>query len=267
MRARPALWSSRDRGTSTVDTREGDPTLAKRDRSSLGHLAEADRRELDEIWNVEGRSAASAEGVYRTLREAILSQVLAPTTKLAEEELAGRFGISRTPVREAILRLEAEGLASRTSGRTATVTEISPREIVEIYEVRAVIDGLAAELAATHIEPPAISSLEWINEQMRQAGESGDFPTLMELNLRFHAEIGEASQNIFLRQTMQTVHDRVRRLPGTTFSYGERWKEVLEEHGAIIAALRDHDPEHSFQRARTHMLNSRDIRIAMLESS
>lgn len=239
--------------------------MAKRERSSAGHLDEADGRELDQMWQVQGRAAASAEGVYRTLREAILAQVLGPTTKLAEEELAGRFGISRTPVREAILRLEAEGLASRTSGRTATVTEISPREIVEIYEVRAVIDGLAAQLAATHIEPPAISSLEWINEQMREAGEARDFRALATLNLRFHSEIGAASDNLFLRQTIQMVHDRVRRLPGTTFSHGRRWAEVLGEHDAIIAALKERDPERSFDKARDHMLRSRDVRIAMLE--
>lgn len=240
--------------------------LAKRSEPSTGDQSTESGR-LEELWSVEGRSAASAEAAYRTLREAILSQVLPPATRLAEEELAGRFGISRTPVREAILRLEAEGLATRASGRTATVTEISPREIIEIYEVRAVIDGLAAELAASRIEPPSVSSLEWINTQMEEAGGREDYAALADLNLRFHAEIGEASGNLVLRQTIQSVHDRVRRLPGTTFSYGQRWREVITEHSAIIGALREHDEKASFEIARQHMLTSRDVRIAMLQEA
>lgn len=222
-------------------------------------------RALTDLWRRQGRSLATSESVHRTLREAILQQILGPGTRLAEEDLAGGFGISRTPVREAILRLEAEGLAERSSGRTAFVTEISPREIVEIYEVRGAIDGLSAELAATRIEPPALSGLEWTNQQMRDAGEQGDFVTMARLNLEFHEQLATASGNAFLLQMLVAVHDRVRRFPGTTFAHGERWREAVEEHDALLTALRSHDSEASARLARAHMNRSRDVRIATLD--
>lgn len=222
---------------------------------------------LTELWRRQSKSMATSEGVYKTLREAILTQLIGPGTRLAEEDVAGGFGISRTPVREAILRLEAEGLAERSSGRTAFVTEISPREIVEIYEVRSAIDGLSAELAAARIDPPALSGLEWANEQMRQAGERGDFATMAGLNLEFHEQLAKASGNTFLLQMLVAVHDRVRRFPGTTFSHGDRWQVAVEEHDAILNALRARDPAECARLAREHMNKARDARIAMLETA
>jgi DNA-binding GntR family transcriptional regulator len=219
---------------------------------------------LPDGWPKLSKSAATSEGVHQALREAILSQFLEPGTRLAEEEVAGRFGISRTPVREAILRLEAEGLAERNSGRTAFVSELRPQEILEIYEVRAAIDGLAAELAATRIEPPALAGLEWTNQRMAVAGEAGDYATMASLNLEFHEQLARASGNAFLLQMLVAVHDRVRRFPGTTFSHGERWRLAIGEHEQILEALKAHDPTASGQRAKLHLHNARDVRIASL---
>ena len=220
---------------------------------------------LPGVWPKLSKSAATSEGVHQALREAILSQFLQPGTRLAEEEVAGRFGISRTPVREAILRLEAEGLAERNSGRTAFVSELRPSEILEIYEVRAAIDGLAAELAASRIEPPALAGLEWSNQRMAAAGEAGDYPTMASINLDFHEQLARASGNAFLLQMLVAVHDRVRRFPGTTFSHGARWRLAIGEHDAILEALKAHDPKASGELAKLHLHNARDVRILSLK--
>lgn len=232
--------------------------------AAAGYLSQQAGNALAELWERKGRRAATSENVHKTLREAILAHILPPGSRLAEEELASRFSMSRTPIREAILRLEAEGLAQRVAGRTALVTEIHPSEIIEIYEVRAVIDALAAELAAQRITPPELSKLEWTNQQMRQAGENEDFSTMAELNLEFHSELAGSSGNSFLLQTLRSVHDRVRRFPGTTFSHGTRWLAAVEEHEAILEALRAGDPQASHELARQHMTRAREIRIAML---
>lgn len=230
---------------------------------SPSHVADA----LAELWARFGRKGATSESVHTTLREAILSQALPPGARLGEEELAGYFSLSRTPIREAILRLEAEGLVDRGSGRPAVVTELRPAEIIEIYEVRAVIDALAAELAAQRITPPGLSTLEWANQQMKLAGERGDFAKMAVLNLEFHEELARCSQNTFLLHTLRTVHDRVRRFPGTTFSHRNRWQTAIEEHDAILEALRAGDAQASFERARHHMTVAREIRIAMLNDA
>jgi DNA-binding GntR family transcriptional regulator len=222
-------------------------------------------QQLGAIWARRIKSLGYSEMAHRTLREGILDQVLPPGTRLAEEEIAERFGISRTPVREAILRLEAEGLAGRNSGRAAFVTDLSPDEIIEIYEVRAVIDGLAAELAATRIRRPGLSSLEWLNGQIKDAGERGDLTAMKTLNFQFHDEVAAASGNGFLREMMQQVHDRVRRFPGTTFAYPGRWEAVIAEHDNLLEVLSHGDAAGAFATARKHMLASRDIRIAMIE--
>jgi DNA-binding GntR family transcriptional regulator len=222
---------------------------------------------LQEIWDGQVKTLATAEAAHRTLREGILDRVLLPGTRLAEEEIAARFGTSRTPVREAILRLEAEGLAARTSGRVAYVTDLSPREIVEIYEVRSVIDGLAAELAAASIQPPTLANLEWLNTQLAAAGERNDTGAMQTLNFQFHAEVANVSGNGYLRTMLDIVQDRMRRFPGTTFAWESRWRAVVAEHAAIIETLRRGDARAAFDAARSHTLASRDIRIAMLRQS
>lgn len=222
--------------------------------------------QLGVIWARRAKTLGYSEMAHQTLREGILGQVLPPGTRLAEEEIAERFGISRTPVREAILRLEAEGLAARKSGRTAFVTELSLEEIIEIYEVRSVIDGLAAELAALRITRPDVSKLEWLNGQLREAGERRDLAAMTTLNFEFHDGIAAASGNGYLHEMMRQVHDRVRRFPGTTFSYPQRWEAVVAEHAQLLDVLSRGDAAAAFATARAHMLASRDVRIAMIQT-
>ena len=100
---------------------------------------------------------------------------------------------------------------------------------------------------------------------MLEAGEQGDFVTMARLNLEFHEQLATASGNAFLLQMLIAVHDRVRRFPGTTFAHGQRWREAVEEHGALLTALRSRDPEASAKLARAHMNSARDVRIATLD--
>lgn len=221
-------------------------------------------RTLSELWERRDPTQGASEAVYQTLHEAIVTGVLPAGSRLAEEDLAGHFTVSRTPVREAVLRLEAERLAERNSRGGLIVASVTPEEILEIYLVRQTLDGLAAKLAAETARPADISRLRWLNEQIRDSIGSASIPELARINLSFHDALYRAAQNVFLLEMITTAHDRVRRFPGTTLSSPDRPVEVVAEHEAIIAAIESRIGDDAERLARVHMAHAMNIRIDLL---
>ena len=217
------------------------------------------------LWNERRTQEGSSEAVYATLREAILSKALRPGPQFAEEDLARVFGVSRTPIREAILRLESEHLMDRRGRRRVSVSEISPAEVLEIYDVRVVLDGLAAELAAQYATPPEIAQLHWVSERMKSAEDSGDFATISALSLEWHEWLARASRNSFLLNQIRVVHDRVRRFDRTTFEFPGRGRVAIGEHEQILAAVQAGDAAKAAELAKTHLLNAKQVRLSMVE--
>lgn len=235
--------------------------------------AKVSKQELDsvmqpviDLWNERKSREGSSDAVYGTLREAILTKALTSGPQLAEEDLARIFGVSRTPIREAILRLEAERLIERRGGRRLSVARISPAEILEIYDVRVVLDGLAAELAAERATPPDVAQLRWINSQMSASGEAGDYRRVSVLSVDFHDWIAKASGNSFLLGQIRVVHDRVRRFERTTLQQPGRLTGAFDEHEELLDAIASGDVARAGQAARFHMLNAKKIRLGMAET-
>ncbi len=199
----------------------------------------------------------SGERVYRALREAILSGELPANTRLVELALANQFGMSRTPVREALKRLIAEHLAVLDPVRGMVVRGIDPQEIDDAYTLREVLDGLAARLAAQRISAEDLARLRRIMELMKEAVEGGRDDTLVELNLRFHELLLDASGNERLRQVSRTLNDLVRLYSSTAFRSQERDRAVLAEHASIVDALERRDPHAAERSARHHMVEAR----------
>lgn len=218
------------------------------------------------LWDERRTQEGSSEAVYATLREAILSKVLRPGPQFAEEDLARVFKVSRTPIREAILRLESEHLMDRRGRRRVSVSEISPAEVLEIYDVRVVLDGLAAELAARNATPPEIAQLHWLDERMKSADESADFGTISALSLEWHEWLARASRNSFLLNQIRVVHDRVRRFERTTFEHPGRGSSAIAEHEQILAAVQAGDAAQAIELAKVHMLNAKKVRLSMIEA-
>jgi DNA-binding GntR family transcriptional regulator len=208
---------------------------------------------------------AAAEAIYSTLREAILRGVLIAGERLSEIPLASYFNRSRTPVREAILRLEAERLAERSSRRGFVVASISREEILEVYSVREVLDGLAARLAAHSIRASEMQSLRWLKEQAAEAASKKDYGRMLDVHIQFHEDVARASGNGMLLEMMQQIHDRVRRFPTTTFSHPGRAAEALEEHEALLSALERRDADEAERLARVHMSRAMQARVAMIQ--
>jgi DNA-binding GntR family transcriptional regulator len=227
----------------------------------------ADRRkQLVALWKRSEDEPVAAEAIYATLREAILSGILVPGERLGEVHLASLFKRSRTPVREAILRLESERLTERSSRRGFIVGRITREEVLEVYAVRTAMDGLAARLAALGILPAEVEHLRWLNDRIREAAGQRDYRRMLNLNIDLHEGICRAGRNSLLLQFMRQIHDWVRRFPDTTFSYPGRSATAVAEHEALLDALERHDPEEAERVARAHMERAMQVRVAMLQS-
>ncbi len=216
------------------------------------------------IWSESGSFNRSSDAVYLTLREVILSQALPASTVFTEEDLAGIFGVSRTPVREAVQRLIGEHLLERR-GRRLVVSAMSPVEVLEIYDVRGALDALAARLATVQATPPDIAQLRWINEQMQAAVDANDVAESFRLNLEFHDYLARMSRNEFLLVQVRMVQDRVRRFAHTTFEISGRPEQIIAEHELILEAIIAGDADAAADAANEHIMHSKVIRLAMLE--
>jgi DNA-binding GntR family transcriptional regulator len=223
-------------------------------------------KKLLALWDEVKDESVAGEAMYVTLREAILSGVLLPGERLGEEQLATLFQRSRTPVREAIRRLESERLTERSNGRGFIVGRITRDEVLEVYAVRGALDALAARLAAHSILPMELEQLRWLNTQLRDAAAKEDFARMLELNMEFHEAVCSAGRNALLLQFMRQIHDWVRRFPRSTFSHPGRADAANEEHDELILALQQRDVDKAERLAREHMERALQVRIAMLQA-
>lgn len=183
----------------------------------------------------------SGERVYRTLRDHIIEGKLLPGTRLVELDLAAQFASSRTPVREALARLVAEGLVAQDGVRGTVVREIDPAEAEEIYVLREVIDGLAGRLAAPRVTEDDVSKLRLLLDTQRECVAATDWLELMRANRRFHEVIYHATGSRHLSEVAMNLHDLVRPFSLRCFASGERGEPVVSEHIAIAEALAAHD--------------------------
>jgi DNA-binding GntR family transcriptional regulator len=241
----------------------------RRNRSQpLQETPEIQRREqLLELWQTGQHVPVAADAIYGTLRQAILRGILPAGERLTEVPIAKLFSRSRTPVREAILRLESERLAERAARGGFVVGGVSPAEVLEVYTVREVLDGVAARLAAQGILPADLDHLRWLNQQLGEAAEQRDFDAMIGLNIDFHEAVCRAGRNSLLLQIMRQIHDWVRRFPDSTFSYSGRAMEAVAEHETLLDAIARRDSEAAERIAREHMATGMKVRVAMLQNA
>lgn len=187
---------------------------------------------------------------YALILEAIDSHIYKPGDRLVESELAERFGVSRTPIREALQRLETQSLLSR-DGRSLIVASLDHTQLSELYVVRGELEGLAARLAARHAAPEEVKVLQdMLADDMKLVG---DPVALSRANRRFHKQIHLASHNRFLVQQLDLVHRSMALLATTSLAAEGRTVETLEEHAAIVAAIAAGDGEAAYRALRDHI--------------
>lgn len=196
------------------------------------------------------------------LREAILDGELSSGTRLREEELAQEFGVSRTPIREALKQLGSEGLLELSPHQGAIVTRLTVEDILAIYVVREVLEGLSARLAARRATPAQGQALLAVVDRMEVEAENP--AQTAKLNLQFHADMRHIANNHILDSFLSNIETSVRRFGRTTFTYPGRTSKAIDEHRAIVEAIIAGDPEQAEALAIRHMREARQIRIAML---
>lgn len=199
----------------------------------------------------------SSERVYRALRDHIVEGKLLPGTRLVELDLAAQFASSRTPVREALTRLTAEGLVAQDPLRGTVVREIDHAEAEEIYILREVIDGLAGRLAAARVNDDDISKLRLLIDTQQECVAEGDWLGLMRANRRFHEVIYRATGSGHLTEVAMNLHDRVRAFSLRCFASGDRGQPVVDEHVAIAEALAAHDASTAELSSQQHVAKTR----------
>ncbi|MDZ5444975.1 GntR family transcriptional regulator [Micromonospora sp. 4G57] len=180
---------------------------------------------------------SAAERAYRHLKRAILEQVYPGGSLISEGEIAEAAGVSRTPVREALLRLEAEGLVALYPKRGALIRPVSAREIADVIEARRLVELHAAERVWPRRAELKGDLARWLTE-MRQAHAAGDVTALMAADRAFHATVVEAAGNEILAELYHRLRDRQLRMGEASFRLSPGWADVvLAEHAGQLAAL------------------------------
>jgi DNA-binding GntR family transcriptional regulator len=195
----------------------------------------------------------SSERVYRQLRQMILSGELPPQTRLVEIHLGEQFGVSRTPVREALKRLTAEKLVLGDPVRGLIVHAPEPHEVSEVYLVRESLESLASRLAAQRISADELRQLRVILESMRDAVKNDRTDLVVSANIAFHDVIYRAAGNETLFRLAKDLSDFVRRFSAEAFAKTERASAVVDEHERILSALEAHDPDAAAAASAAHL--------------
>lgn len=193
---------------------------------------------------------APIKDAYTLILEAIDTGVYKPGDRLVESDLAERFGVSRTPIREALQRLETQSLLAR-DGRSLIVATLDHTQLAELYVVRAEIEALAASLAARHATPEEVRVLRDMVAHDRKL--LGDPPALARANRRFHRLIHLASHNRFLVRQIDLVHRSMALLATTSLAAEGRDADALAEHDAIVTAIEQRDAQAAGAALRAHI--------------
>lgn len=199
--------------------------------------------------------AADRTSLSKVVSDQIRGQILEgrfrPGERLVEDRLSADLGVSRVPVREALLGLSIEGLVRLEPRRGATVAEITPQIVAELVEVRALLEGQNARLAARRHDPEIVAQLRETLKRGNEAAETGTPDQLARLNGEFHERLAEASRNSVLSEIMRSLRER------TSIAFAingrDRAREDWKEHAGILAAVIDGDEELAALLATRHV--------------
>jgi DNA-binding GntR family transcriptional regulator len=208
-------------------------------------------------------SGTTTDAVHRVLRQAVVDGFIAPGERLRSDALANELRVSRTPVREALRKLEAEGLVHRV-GSGLVVRALSERDMTEVFYVREALEGMAARLAAENATPDEIAEIRDLLEDMDAVGRGGDVRKLRSLTAEFHQAVCRASHNDRLLQSLKTLLDHARQSQSSTLYEDGRPAAAIEEHRTLLRAIEARDGDRAEQAARAHRRKTLELRKEML---
>ncbi len=193
--------------------------------------------------------------VFNTLRNAILKGELKPGERLMEIQLAQRLGVSRTPVREAIRKLELEGLAIMIPRRGAIVADITLQDLRDVLEVRTALEDLAVRKACDYITEEQLKELKRASVDFKTAAESGTLVDCVEADMHFHEIIYAATNNKRLQQTLTSLREQMYRYRMEYMKDRRMYKQLIDEHDQIRKCIKKKDKERAATYMQMHIVN------------
>lgn len=211
--------------------------------------------------------AALHEQVAHRLRQMLVEGAVAPGSKLNERELSELLNVSRTPLREAIKMLAAEGLVELLPNRGAIALSLTEEDVLHTFEVMAGLEGLSGELAAQRITPQELAEIQAMQFEMMAAYTRRDLSTYYAINARIHRAINAAAKNPVLNTVYNQVNARLQALRFRSNQDGEKWKAAVKEHEQMIEALAARDPAAMRAVLVAHLHNKRDVVLEQLRAA
>jgi DNA-binding GntR family transcriptional regulator len=205
--------------------------------------------------------------VAQRLRQMLVEGRIAPGAKLNERELSESLNVSRTPLREAIKMLAAEGLVELLPNRGAAAVSLSEEDILHTFEVMAGLEAQAGELAAQRITEQELAEIQAMHFEMMAAYTRRDLSAYYGLNARIHSAINAAARNPVLAQVYSQVNARLQALRFRSNQDGEKWSNAMKDHEKMIEALAAHDSAAMREVLLTHLRNKREVVLEQLRAA
>ena len=202
--------------------------------------------------------------VFNTLRQAILTGELKPGERLMEIHLANRLGVSRTPIREAIRKLELEGLVTMIPRRGAEVAQITEKSMKDVLEVRRTLDALSAELACERISPEEEEALKIACQNFEEAVKTKDAKIIAKADVAVHDIIAAATGNQRLIQLINNLAEQMYRYRFEYIKDASQHERIIQEHRVIYESIAKKDKEAASNMAKTHIDNQEKAVIARI---
>ncbi len=203
--------------------------------------------------------------VFNTLREAILKGELIPGERLMEKQLAERMGVSRTPIREAIRKLELEGLVLMVPRKGAEVAQITEKDIRDVLEVRATLEALAVRLACEKMDAKGMQKLTQVKEEFEKAAMDKEVDLLIIKDVEFHDAIFAATENIKLIHIVNNLREQIYRFRVKYISEMTDYTGLVKEHEEIVESIRNGNKQRAEEIAVRHIVNQEKAVIEMLD--
>jgi DNA-binding GntR family transcriptional regulator len=208
-----------------------------------------------------------ADRAFKEMQEAIFSSRLSPGVALSVPELARQLGISRSPVREAVQRLVHTGLAVTVPYRGAVVARVDIEDLEQLYEVRELLEGLAARRATERLDERALANLEELVGEHRGSLDAGrGVRAHIEFDMRFHRTIRDLADSVSLSEFLETLQGKVQLAMHSLWPSGEAPWLALEDHEKILAAMASGDPKAAEEAARAHIARLQNTLVSVVES-
>lgn len=204
------------------------------------------------------------ETVYFKIREQIINNELKPGTQLIERKLCESLNSSRTPIREALKRLANEELVDFLPGQRAVVSYITYENIVELYDIREALEGLAVRRCTENIDEYVIKELEIIVDKFEVATKAKDIGTAMKMDIEFHSLIMNETKNFKLKKLIMSLSNQSNRITNLTRYDKSRASATLEQHRKVLDAIRKKDANAAEKEMKEHIKNSKKYHLSNL---